>query len=274
MKEAPFDHPMGLMFAIAAYFQAANVHLQIESQSPPRSALGGSSAAAAALIGAFSKLWHQAAATRQLTRPQVVTLAHGLEESVAGVPCGLQDHLAAVYGGVHAWRWPDSIEKPLFRKKMVLPKKMHRNLEKHLLLAYCGKPHASKDINSRWVAQFLGGRFRDDWAEIVDCCRQFVRHLANGNYRRAAALMNKETAIRQKMTPEVLDGIGIQLAESAGSCNCGARFTGAGGGGCVWALGEIKHIDRLRPIWEEILSSENDARLLNINIDSFGLIVR
>jgi D-glycero-alpha-D-manno-heptose-7-phosphate kinase len=40
--ELPFQHAMGLIFATAAYFQASGVHIEIESSSPPRSALGGS----------------------------------------------------------------------------------------------------------------------------------------------------------------------------------------------------------------------------------------
>jgi D-glycero-alpha-D-manno-heptose-7-phosphate kinase len=270
---APFAHPLGLMFAIARYFNANNLHIQIDSQSPPRSALGGSSAAAVALIAALSKLWQKLSEDKPLTRPRIAALAHGLEESVAGVPCGLQDHLAAVYGGVNAWRWPDGVENPPFRKKMVLPKRSHKDLEKHLLLAYCGKPHVSKDINGRWVDQFLAGKFRDYWAEIVDCTRMFVRRLADRDYMKAAELMNRETGIRRKMTPDVLDDIGIQLTKAAVAHNCGARFTGAGGGGCLWALGDVKHIDSLRPIWIEILSSAKGGRLLDVNVDSQGLVV-
>ncbi len=156
---------------------------------------------------------------------------------------------------------------------MVLPKRSHKELEKHLLMAYCGKPHASKDINSRWVDQFLAGKFRDLWPEIVVCTRKFVRHLADRNYMKAAELMNRETAMRRKMTPDVLDEIGVQLTKAAVAHHCGARFTGAGGGGCIWALGDVKHIDSLRPIWEEILSSENGGRLLDLKIDSQGLVV-
>ena len=273
ISRAPFAHPLGLMFAIAVYFDAKNIHVQIESQSPPRSALGGSSAAAVALIAALSKLWQQASSAKPLTQPRIATLAHGLEESVAGVPCGMQDQLAAIYGGVNAWIWPVSTENPQFRKKMVLPKRSHKDLEKHLLLAYCGRPHASKDINSRWVHQFLSGKFRDFWAEIVACTRQFVSHLADRNFMKAAELMNRETAIRRKMTPDVLDEIGVQLMKAAVAHDCGARFTGAGGGGCIWALGDVKNIDSLRPIWEEILSSENEGRLLELKIDSLGLVV-
>ena len=52
------------------------------------------------------------------------------------------------------------------------------------------------------------------------------------------ALMNREMAIRRKMTPEVLDDDReSSLFNSAVENGCGARFTGAGGGGCIWALG-------------------------------------
>ncbi|MEA3429538.1 MAG: galactokinase, partial [Thermodesulfobacteriota bacterium] len=105
LDQAPFNHPLGLMFAIAAYFGAEGVHVDIDSSSPPRSALGGSSAAAVALIAAFSKLGQMQTAGPG-SRQKIALLAHALEESVAGVPCGLQDQLASVYGGVNAWYWP------------------------------------------------------------------------------------------------------------------------------------------------------------------------
>jgi D-glycero-alpha-D-manno-heptose-7-phosphate kinase len=261
------------MFAIAVYFNAANIHVQIESQSPPRSALGGSSAAAVALIAAFSKLMGESAAKKPLTRSNIAILAHGLEESVAGVPCGFQDQLAAIYGGVNAWIWPLSIEAPQFRKKMVVRKAHHKDIEKHMLLAYCGKPHESSNINGRWVQQFLAGKFRDLWAEIISCTHQFVDAFGRRNLKKATEMMNRETSIRRKMTPDVLDPVGSQLVEAAVSGKCGARFTGAGGGGCIWALGEIKHIDRLKPLWEDILSTENEGGLLDLKIDSRGLVV-
>ena len=272
-ERVPFVHPLGLMFAAGAYFNVKNVHVRIESQSPPRSALGGSSAAVAALIAAYSKLCQKASTADPLSRSQMAILAQGLEETVAGVPCGFQDQLAAIFGGVNVWNWPRCIHSPQFRKKVVVPKRRHQHFEKHLLVAYCGKPHVSKDINGRWVRQFLKGKFRHLWADIIAYTRQFVAAVADRQYSRAGKLMNIETALRQKMTPDVLDRIGIQLVRSARSSKCGARFTGAGGGGCVWALGEIENIDRLKPLWEEILSSEYEARLLDVKIDSQGLIV-
>jgi D-glycero-alpha-D-manno-heptose-7-phosphate kinase len=74
------------------------------------------------------------------------------------------------------------------------------------------------------------------------------------------------------MTPEVLDEIGNALVTSAIKKRCGARFTGAGGGGCIWALGRIEDIDKLKGTWESILSTRKEARLLSAKIDSQGLL--
>ncbi|MGD8725250.1 MAG: galactokinase, partial [Desulfobacterales bacterium] len=229
IDRVPFTHPLGLMFAAGVYFNANNVHVRIESQSPPRSALGGSSAAVVALIAALSKLCQKASDAPPFTRSQMAILTQGLEESVAGVPCGFQDQLAAIYGGVNVWKWPTGVEDPQFRKKVVVPKRWHKHFERHLLMAYCGKPHISKDINGRWVQQFLAGKFRRLWIDIVSVTQQFVMALTERNYALAGELMNRETAIRRKMTPDVLDEIGIRLVQSARSQGCGARFAGAGG---------------------------------------------
>jgi D-glycero-alpha-D-manno-heptose-7-phosphate kinase len=138
-------------------------------------------------------------------------------------------------------------------------------------LAYCGIPHESKQINSRWIRQFVSGKQRNYWYEIIECVKTFVKSLSDGNYETALVSMNRETALRRRMTPEVLDEMGKKLVDVALKCECGARFTGAGGGGCIWALGEKISIDRLRNDWKDILGSRKAARLLQIEIDSKGV---
>ena len=113
--QAPFDHPMGLMFAVAAYFNARGVHIDIESQSPPRSALGGSSVAAVALIAAFAQQTAQMGSASGFDRRSIALLAYELEQSVAGLPCGVQDQLAAAYGGVHVWHRQGHSGRGVFR---------------------------------------------------------------------------------------------------------------------------------------------------------------
>ena len=272
LDKAPFNHPLGLMFAVAAYFRAENVHIIINSSSPPRSALGGSSSAAVALIAAFSNAFEKVGGN-SIAKDETAILAHALEESVAGVPCGLQDQLAAAYGGINAWHWQREFNAPLFNKETILPESDYKSLKDNILLAYCGMPHESKDINSRWVKGFLSGNNRDVWAEIIECANKFIGLFKNRKFKKAAEVMNMETAIRVKMTPDVLDNMGSRLVNAAVENGCGARFTGAGGGGCVWALGETDGINRLGNIWKEILTTPKDACLLDFGIDSKGLEV-
>jgi D-glycero-alpha-D-manno-heptose-7-phosphate kinase len=271
--DAPrFDHPLGLMFATAAYFNAGGVHIQIASESPPRSALGGSSVAAVALVAAFLALI-ESGDSKKNNRRLIASLAHKLEATVAGVPCGSQDQLAAAYGGVNLWYWQSRPGRSHYRRTVTVKKKYHKELERRLLLAYCGKPHVSKDINGRWIQQFLNGKNRTAWREIIEHTHRFAAALAGHDYNQAAIHMNREVALRREMTPDVLDPVGVRLAKSALQNGCGARFTGAGGGGCIWALGAIENVDRLRPLWEKILSTRKQARLLEVEIDTKGVVV-
>lgn len=271
LDKAPFDHPLGLIFAVAAYFRAEGVHVDINSSSPPRSALGGSSVAAVALVNAFLKV-EEKKGKPPIPKKNIAFLAQTIESSVAGVPCGFQDQLAAVYGGANVWYWPGDCQGPVFKKKTIIPKRYLPKFQQNLLLAYCGVPHESKDVNKKWVKQFLAGKHHGLWTEIIVCTQKFADALIKSDIPAACEQMNKETAIRKKMTPEVLDKIGKALVESAKKTGCGARFTGAGGGGCIWALGLEEDIDKLKGTWEGILSARKDARLLSTKIDTEGLL--
>jgi len=271
---APFDHPLGLICATAAYFNVGGVHIQIESKSPPRSALGGSSSATVALVAAFLSLRNQhLKADKVLNRRKITMLAYTLEQTAAGVPCGIQDQLAAAYGGVNAWYLRADPEKSEFSRKVAVKKQFHKIFEQHLLLAYCGVPHESKDINGQWVKQFLAGNYRRHWAEIIDCTQSFVEAISRQDVKLAVACMNREMSLRREMTPEVLNDVGEALVNMAVKNGCGARFTGAGGGGCIWALGAAENIDRLKKVWDETLSITDGGCLLDVNIDSRGVVV-
>ncbi len=272
LDAAPFRHPLGLMFAVASYFRTTGVHIEIQSTSPPRSALGGSSVAAVALISALSYACEKSDHRSPLQKADMAVLAHGLEESVAGVPCGMQDQLAAVYGGVHAWLWPEKIKDPPFKRKRLISESESIVFNKHILLAYGGIPHESKNINGLWIEQFLAGDTRSQWMDIAGCAQQFASALENRQISNAVSAMNQEMAIRKKMTPEVLDNLGDRLVAAAVENQCGAKVSGAGGGGCIWAIGEAADIVKLRPIWKTILSERADGDLLNVAIDTKGVV--
>jgi len=215
--------------------------------------------------------WRGPSDARPLSRTRIALSAHAIESSLAGVPCGMQDQLAAAYGGSHAWYWRPAGSATPFAKRTVLKGKHLKGLESNLLVAYCGLTHESSRINRMWVEQFVAGLRRDVWCEIVRCTRKFVDALSGGDLEGAVGCMNREMALRRDLTPEVLDPTGERLVTTALQNRCGARIAGAGGGGCLWALGQAEDIHRLRTAWQAVLASQPDARLLATRIDTRGL---
>jgi D-glycero-alpha-D-manno-heptose-7-phosphate kinase len=258
------------MFSICEYFGVDGLSIDIKSSSPPRSALGGSSVAAVALVGALMDITGQCEGGR-LPLDRIVLLAYAIESSVLRVPCGMQDQLAAAYGGVNAWCFNGDVAGIPYKRRVLVSKGDYANLEKRIMAAYCGEPHESVNINGKWVEHFMKSENRSVWHGIMECSNSFAEALMLGNYEEAARWMNRETDIRMEMTPDVLDSTGKILAEAARKRNCGFRFTGAGGGGCVWALGEEASLALLRSDWSEILGKSKGAGFLDTAIDADGL---
>ncbi len=267
---APYDHPLGMMFALCDCFAASGACLAVESASPPRSALGGSSVAAVAVISAFGA----ALAREGFPAPDgkaTVLLAHAVESAVAGVVCGLQDQLAAAFGGVNAWTWTGEPHEGGFCREILLSGPGAGELSSRLLVAYGGAPHESVDINGQWSRQFLAGRTRGQWEQVAELSREFAGSLANREWDRAKSAMNQEMDLRREMTPQVLDESCARLVDAARAAGCGARSTGAGGGGCVWVLGGPGELAAARQAWEPLLARVPEARILDATVEEEGV---
>ena len=141
-------------------------------------------------------------------------------------------------------------------------------------MAYCGIPHVSSDVNTTWMKQFVAGTTRDTWVSIAGLTADFVDAIGKKDYARAIQAMNREVDLRLEMTPDVLNPIMHRLVQAAQENAAGARFTGAGAGGCVWALGEEDNMETIKELWSEILNGEEGAHLLDAGIDPDGILVR
>ena len=173
----PFDHPLGLMFAVCAYFNVRGVDISIESASVPRSGLGGSSSAALALTAAMARLCEKTGTGPAHSRADLVKLAHLLEEDAAKSVCGIQDHLAAAHGGANAWYWNPRIKGPAYRRRTVVKKSRADWINRRFLVAFCGQTHVSARVNGKWLDQFAAGRTRHVWQQINQWSNSFVNAL-------------------------------------------------------------------------------------------------
>jgi D-glycero-alpha-D-manno-heptose-7-phosphate kinase len=263
----PLTPPFGLFFAAVSYFDVHGMTVQIRSQSPVKSALGGSSTALVALIKALSKV----SSDNKMTAKEILHLAYHLEDGVSGGNCGLQDHAAAVYGGVSQWEWHYGQRTAPFKRIALLDRKGQKELSKHLLVAYSGKSHISSTTNRKWIKDFLSGRTRSGWMKVNEIVHHQAQAIKKLDWDRAAGFLREEMALRKELTPEALIPIIEKMVNQAEHEGCGARFAGAGAGGSLWAIGETKDIQQLKKIWEKTLAPVKEARILDCEVDPYGV---
>lgn len=262
---ADYTQPLGFFLLAMDYFGLNDVKLTLDSESPPRSALGGSSVAILTACAALSRL-----AGKKLRRVELAELAYQLESALFSTPCGRQDHLAAAYGGAHLWTWTPAYKRGYRKRKLVQGSKLNQ-LERRILIAYPGQTHSSAEVNRTWTQGFLTGEKRLIWEEINKLTRRLGEALEAGQWASAAENLIAETELRLALTPEVLTETGLALFSAAKEAGVGARFTGAGGGGCLWAIGPKKGIEALKPRWAEILATCPKGRLLPSKLNRTGL---
>jgi galactokinase/mevalonate kinase-like predicted kinase len=269
-RTLPFDSPFGIFFAAVSCFGFHGLEARIESDSPVKSALGGSSTALVALVKALSKV-KALQGGKEMTAGQVLHLAYHLEDAVSSGKCGIQDQAAAAYGGANLWEWRYGQRGALFWRTPLVDAKTLRELSDRILVAYSGKSHVSSRMNRAWLEGFLSGRTRAGWIKANETVLGLAKALRAGDWNRAARLLREEMAVRREITPDALIPVTAKLIDRAEAEGCGARFTGAGGGGAVWAVGSLPRIERLRRIWGSSLRTIPGARVLECRIDPRGV---
>ncbi len=270
IKNLSLKGPFTSYLAAFQHFGIHGVEVQIESAAPVKSALGGSSTALVAVLKAISKVLKHFG-LGPLSRGQILSFAYHMEDAMSGGNCGLQDQAAATFGGVNQWIWRHSTPGRPFVRTSLLDKSGMRALSERLLVAFSGKTHSSVIINRKWVKDFLSNKTTSGWIKVNNIVHQFAKALSEHNWAKCALLLRDEMSIRRQITPEALLPVTLSLIQIAEKNGCGARFSGAGAGGAVWAIGEIANIKKLENAWAGTLKQIPKARLLTCKVDHQGV---
>ncbi len=266
----PYLPPFGLFFAAVERFGFHGLEIRIASESPPRSAMGGSSTALTALLRALSTL-NARLGEPSLPPKDLLLLGYHLEDGVAGGHCGMQDQAAAVYGGVHLWRWRYGRPGSPYRRETLLDVRGCRELSRRILVVHSGVDHDSGSVNRGWVRGFFSGRTRDAWIRANRTVHRLAEALRAKEWAAAAACVREEMSLRRDVTPDALIPETRRLIDAAEAAGCGARFAGAGAGGAVWAVGPEARIEALRARWGRLLASIPGGRVLDCGVDPRGV---
>ncbi|MFV2073303.1 MAG: hypothetical protein ACC742_11725, partial [Thermoanaerobaculales bacterium] len=189
--DATSDLSAAVVFALR---REGGVRVRVRSQPPLGSGLGGSSAYVVALARGVS-----AFGVGQLGDDRLVALGRDLEAVVLRTPTGVQDHWAAVRGGVLALHHEPgrmTVEQMAVDLAWV---------GEHLTVFFTGITHHSGMVNWKVIRRRLEGDAEttdalEAIAGAARCCRQA---LIDGDEATVGTSVADEWAARKRLAPEV-----------------------------------------------------------------------
>lgn len=267
-NELPFNSTYGFIFAAISHYQIHGISIDISSNAPSQSGLGGSGALLVALCAAFEVFYGNELNEANLVK--IAKLAQQIESSLSQTMVGLQDQLAAAFGGVNLWTWRYSnLQNPFIREQLIKSEEVE-SLSSNILIGFTGITHNSTNLLRLYLESFMDPRNRDKWLEIKNVVDGFALAVKSKNWVEAAKSLNAENLLRQKLTPEMIPNSAQNLIEMARKYNCGSRFAGAGGGGCIWAIGDSDGILELSKRWSKLLLIQN-GYIIPCKVTSLGV---
>jgi D-glycero-alpha-D-manno-heptose-7-phosphate kinase len=200
--------------------------LFLQSDAPPGSGLGASSAMMVALVGALKEF-----KGLPLTDYEIADLASVIERRELGIPGGLQDQYAAAFGG---FNYIEFFADRVIVNPLKVSPDIVNELQFNLLLAYTGKVRLSGDIIEDQVQRYERGE--EDSRAALRAIKELAVEMKNALLRRQldefADLLHLEWEHKKRMSHRIsspdLDHL-YDVARRHGAI--GGKITGAGGGG-------------------------------------------
>jgi D-glycero-alpha-D-manno-heptose-7-phosphate kinase len=248
---------------------AAGLELAVAAAVPPGSSVGTSAALCVAVLGALDALAGGPPSRDAAARLDVARRAHAVEVERLGLQSGVQDQLLAAHGGA-TWiaveRYPQATVTPV-----ALGAGVGEALDRRLVTAYLGRPHASSAVHEQVIAA-LGAEGPDAprLARLRDLAAQARAALVAGDLAGWGAVLDAATAAQAALHPSLVGaGARAVLDVARGHGAAGAKVNGAGGdGGSVTVLAG----DDPAPL-RAALAAIPGVRLLDLRLDRVGLTV-
>lgn len=254
------SHDLELLGRLLHYFQAEGLELRTHSDSPFGAGIAGSSALNIAVCGALAE-W----CDRRMPDELLLQVAQNVEAQVIDVPTGVQDYRPAYYGGISAVEMSvDGV------RRVALPVDPFE-LQRRLVLAYTNASRNSGINNWEMMKRHIDGD-RDvqaRFARIRDIAREMRPALERHDWAAVGRHVADEWENRKGLAPGVTTpAIDAMLAAARAAGTAGGKVCGAGGGGCLFCIGEPDAIPAIR----EALAGHG-ARVLDFRIETQGLSV-
>ena len=210
------------------------IDVDIESEAPPGSGLGGSSALVTAMVAGLAMLGDRACSAEEVAR-----LSYAIERDDLGISGGWQDQYAAAYGGCNLIEFGQG--GATITPVRADPGRLEE-LRRRLLLCYTGGVRRNVGLIDTQIELFRAGREdtllgMKQLQEMAYAMRDTIEH---GDLDRLGPMLRDAFESKKRMNPHVAEDTPIEAmldaARDAGAS--GGKICGAGGGGYLLIASE------------------------------------
>jgi D-glycero-alpha-D-manno-heptose-7-phosphate kinase len=264
VRKLEYDGNMDLLKAAIKRLNVdAGFDVTVWSDVPPGCGVGTSAAVSVAMIEGLARFKREMMAPDGLAR-----VAHDLETEELALECGVQDQIAAAYGGICFME----IEYPKATVlRLDVADDVLNELEERLVLAYIGQSRLSDAVHRRVIAQYESGDATV--REALDTLRKTPYTMRDallaGDFAAIADAMNTNWEAQKKLHPSITNERieqALHVASAAGAA--AAKINGAGGGGSITFLAEPGQEVRLR----DALMTEAGCEILPVRVSRRGAV--
>jgi D-glycero-alpha-D-manno-heptose-7-phosphate kinase len=232
LRDPPGRHPL-LEAALRRWaWPGWRLAVSVASSVPPGSSLGTSASVTVGMITALLAL-----AGKALDPAAIARAAHDVETLDLGLQSGVQDQIAAAYGGsnlITIDAYPDVTVQTL-----ELAAATWDALARRVVTAYLGSPHRSNAVHRAVMARLTRADPETLLAPLRAAAKDAAIALVAGNLDTYGEAMNANTAAQAALHPSLVNPFArevIALAKAHGAV--GWKVNGAGGeGGTVTIVG-------------------------------------
>ena len=262
------QHPLiGAAFDVLHIPDGVALMVTIFSGMPPGASVGTSAALAVALIAALDCL-----TPGRKTAHELAYAAHAVETQLLKQQSGIQDQLAAAYGGIsyidmisypHAMVSPIKIAEPIWHE-----------LDRRLALIYLGRPHSSSTIHESVIRELEGAGPSDARIEALRKTAPKSRDaLFEGNFAKLGQVMIENTEAQANLRTALISPEARQVIEIAKEHGAlGWKVNGAGGeGGSITLLCDHA-ISKKRRMLQEIEQANVSFQSIPIRLCAHGVL--
>lgn len=221
---------------------AISVHL--DSDAPPGASLGTSAAMTVALIGALDCL-----TPGRLSAHEIALQAQQVETVRLGWQCGIQDQIAAAYGGINLidmFQYPHAAVSPIQADEAI-----SWELQNRLLVVYMGQPHKSSEVHEKVIAHLEDAGPQEPRLEYLRQTAVPARDaLLAGDFAALGRSFSANTEGQRRLHPDLISPLADQIIAIAREYQAlGWKVNGAGGhGGSITVITDGSKHNRRRLI--------------------------